>query len=199
MPHFQFPSHCVFWTKVDNHEEIKSKYLSKIKSLDESKHNFACNVTSNIENRVKFLDDDVYDKLVWGPIDRMIEESGGDLSLGESFIQSYWYNKYDVNDFQEKHEHSAYPIEINDTLYHPSLSIIYILNDENENASTLFVDKNPVPFGPCLKFASFDTSKVEEIKEGTVIIFSSRLEHMVKPIKVGGRVTIAFNIFSSFS
>jgi|SRR5210317_189543 hypothetical protein len=199
MPHFEFPSHCIFWTKVDNHEEIKSKYLSKIKSLDESNHNFACNVKSNIKNHVKFLDEDDYNKLVWNPIDRMIEESGGDLYLGESFIQSYWYNKYDVNDFQEKHEHSAYPIEINDKLYHPSLSIIYILNDENKNASTLFVDKNPVPFGPSLKFASFDTSKVKEIKEGTVIIFSSRLEHMVKPIKVGGRITIAFNIFSSFS
>jgi len=199
MPHFEFPSHYVFWTKVDNHKEIKSKYLPKIESLSGSKHNFACNVTSNIRKAVDFLDEDDYDKLVWKPVEQMIEESGGELYLGDSFIQSYWYNKYDVNDFQEMHEHSAYPIKINDKLYHPSLSIIYILNDENEKASILFTDKNPIPFGPALDFVSFDTSKAEEIKEGTVIIFSPRLEHMVKPIKVGGRITIAFNIFSSFS
>lgn len=199
MPHYQFPAHFVFWTKVENHEQIKSKYLSKIRSLNKSTHQFACNVTSNINDHTKFLDDDVYTDLVWKPIDEMIKESGGELLLGDSFIQSYWYNIYKPGDFQEKHEHSAYPIKIDGKLYHPSLSMIYILNDENTEGSTLFVDKVPVPFGPCLKYAAFDTSKIEEIGEGTVIIFSSRLEHLVKPVKIGGRVTIAFNIFSSFS
>ena len=199
MPHVTFPAHHVFWTHIDKHNEIKSKYMSKIKNMETADHGYMCNMKSNIKNRTNFLDADVYDALVWEPVAKMIEESGGELFLGDSFIQSYWYNVYDQGDFQEKHEHSAYPIEINGQLYHPSLSMIYILNDENDSASTVFVDANPVPFGPSLKFKSFDTSHVEDIKEGTVIIFSPRLHHIVKPIKVGGRITIAFNIFSTFS
>ena len=204
MPHFQFPSHYVFWTKVENHEKIKSHYLSKIKSIDKNisnKHNFICNVRSNIRERVDFFEDDTdsINSIVWKPIEDMVQESQGEIFLGDSFIQSHWYNIYESGDFQEKHSHGAYPIVIDGIRYHPSLSIIYILKDDNKEGSTLFTDNNPKPFGAVLDYTSLDTSNIEDIGEGSVIIFSSKLEHMVKPVKIGGRITIAFNIFSSFS
>lgn len=204
MPHFQFPSHYVFWTKVENHEEIKSQYLSKIKSIDKNisnTHNFICNVRSNIRERVDFFEDDIdtVNSIVWKPVQEMIEESNNELVLGESIIQSYWYNIYETGDFQEKHTHHAYPIEMNGKVFHPSLSVIYILNDNNTNGSTMFTDTHSKPFGPMLSYVSLDTCNIEEIGEGSVIIFSSKLDHMVKPVKIGGRITIAFNIFSTFS
>lgn len=204
MPHFQFPAHYVFWTTVDNHEKIKSTYLPKIKSIDENMcntHNFVCNVRSNIRERVDFFGDDdtTLDSIIWKPIREMIEESNNELLLGESIIQSYWYNVYEKGDFQEKHTHHAYPITRGGKVFHPSLSIIYILNDDNKSGSTMFTDENSKPFGPMLSYTSLDTSNVDNICEGSVIIFSSKLNHMVKPVKIGGRITIAFNIFSTFS
>jgi predicted 2-oxoglutarate/Fe(II)-dependent dioxygenase YbiX len=200
MPHFQFPAHYVFWTKVNDHDQIKSKYLSKIKRST-SPHNFACTMNSNINDRIDLFGDDqeTLRKIVWKPIEDMVQESQGEIFLGDSFIQSHWYNIYESGDFQEKHSHGAYPIVIDGIRYHPSLSIIYILKDDNKEGSTLFTDNNPKPFGAVLDYASLDTSNIEDIGEGSVIVFSSKLEHMVKPVKIGGRITIAFNIFSSFS
>jgi predicted 2-oxoglutarate/Fe(II)-dependent dioxygenase YbiX len=200
MPHFQFPAHYVFWTKVNDHDQIKSKYLSKIKRST-SPHNFACTMKSNINDRIDLFGDDqeTLRKIVWKPIEDMVQESQGEIFLGDSFIQSHWYNIYESGDFQEKHSHGAYPTVIDGIRYHPSLSIIYILKDDNKEGSTLFTDNNPKPFGAVLDYASLDTSNIEDIGEGSVIVFSSKLEHMVKPVKIGGRITIAFNIFSSFS
>jgi len=200
MPHFQFLAHYVFWTKVNDHDQIKSKYLSKIKRST-SPHNFACTMKSNINDRIDLFEDDqeTLRKIVWKPIEDMVQESQGEIFLGDSFIQSHWYNIYESGDFQEKHSHGAYPIVIDGIRYHPSLSIIYILKDDNKEGSTLFTDNNPKPFGAVLDYASLDTSNIEDIGEGSVIVFSSKLEHMVKPVKIGGRITIAFNIFSSFS
>jgi predicted 2-oxoglutarate/Fe(II)-dependent dioxygenase YbiX len=156
---------------------------------------------SNINDHIDLFGDDqeTLRKIVWKPIEDMVQESQGEIFLGDSFIQSHWYNIYESGDFQEKHSHGAYPIVIDGIRYHPSLSIIYILKDDNKEGSTLFTDNNPKPFGAVLDYASLDTSNIEDIGEGSVIVFSSKLEHMVKPVKIGGRITIAFNIFSSFS
>ena len=47
---------------------------------------------------------------------------------------------------------------------------------------------------------SIDTSEIEDIKEGTVILFPYYLDHYVKPLKDDvERITIAFNIMSSYN
>ncbi len=84
-------------------------------------------------------------------------------------------------------------------MYKPTFSGIYILNDGNEHNSTEF----RIPHGAPLSTLStqefyYETKNNKEIKEGTVLIFPSSLYHEVLPVKIPGRVTIAFNIISRF-
>ena len=45
---------------------------------------------------------------------------------------------------------------------------------------------------------NLDTSNIDSISEGTVIVFPCGLTHMVKPCLKPGRVTIAFNVYAEF-
>jgi len=112
-------------------------------------------------------------------------------------MYQYWFNKYEKGDFQEIHDHCVSNFEPGS---YPTLSGIYILKSDDEPNSTTFEikDKKGIPFHPTKKKMVFDTSNVDDIKEGTLILFSSTLSHLVKPIKTDGRVTIAFNIACKF-
>jgi len=84
-------------------------------------------------------------------------------------------------------------------MYHDTLSVVYILNSEEEDNSTVFkLTGTTIPYVPMLQECKFDTGVVKEIKEGTLLIFSNQLNHYVRPIKKSGRITIAFNISCAF-
>ena len=50
MPFFQFPSEIVYWTRVKEHESIKSKLLQKIddiQTMEKLENPFDCTMTTN--------------------------------------------------------------------------------------------------------------------------------------------------------
>src|SRR5210317_1709050 len=95
--------------------------------------------------------------------------------------------------------HIGLPSMIDGKRYDHTFSMIYILHSEEERNSTIFkLDEPTIPFHPMLNKIEFNTANVDEIKEGTILIFSSILNHAVLPVKVPGRVTIAFNVACSF-
>jgi len=47
-------------------------------------------------------------------------------------------------------------------------------------------------------YYEFKTANVPEIKEGTVLLFPSCLNHYVRPITESGRITIVYNVKSTW-
>ena len=206
MPHFKFPSHYVYWTRVKDHEEIKSKVLPIVHSLI-TENNYenpfkACTMTTNISKATDFLDDEMKDKIIGTYLDEMISETNCFPHIkppSGAIITEYWFNVYEKGNYQEMHTHRGLPVVKNGKRYDSTFSMVYILNSDEEENSTVFklTDTN-TPYFPILKECEFNTGLVKEIKEGTLLIFSNQLYHFVLPAKTNGRVTIAFNVGCCF-
>lgn len=204
MPHFKFPCHYVHWGQVKDHDNIKSKLLPIIHNLI-SKNNFinpfkACSVKTNIDKKVDFLDNETMDKIVTENLLKMISDTNcfPEKKPTETLITQYWFNVYEKGDFQEMHQHNNLPKVIDGKRYDDIFSMIYILHDEESSPVIFRMDDIEIPFYPMKRTVDFNTSMVDEIKEGTILIFSSHLKHTVIPVKQSGRTTIAFNVMCSF-
>ena len=211
MPLYQFPSEIVYWTHVKEHESIKSKLLQKIDEIQATEklnNPFDCTMTTNFGRQSvlsddvahNFLDQECIQKMFVQPFKEFLNDTNVFQIKPKNYtIYQYWFNKYNKGDFQELHDHSVGK-NWDEPGSYPMLSGIYILKSDDEPNYTTFEIKNKkgIPFHPTKKKMVFDTSNVDDIKEGTLILFSSTLSHMVKPIKTSGRVTIAFNIACTF-
>ena len=205
MPHFKFPCHYVHWGQVKDHENIKSKLLPIIHNLTaENKYMNpfkSCTMTTNFSKMTDFIDDETKEKIIGKHLEEMISETNCSISIkpSDTIIKNYWFNVYEKGDFQEMHQHLAFPFVKNGKMYQDTFSVVYILNSDEEENSTVFkLTDTAIPFHPLMQPVEFDTSKVDEIKEGTVLIFSNQLNHFVRPIKKSGRITIAFNVACCF-
>lgn len=201
---FLFPTNFVYWDNVKNHKNIKGDLMCKIEELDSTTESKGLtNATTSFipSNRVdihKFMNDNTLQQLVWNPLENLLSNLPN-IKLKDSVIVASWYTKYNTNGTFNLHNHYGDYIVTNGNIYKPTFSIIYILNDDNECNSTHF----RVPMGAPLSTVNgqellYDTSTNNEIKEGTVLIFPSSLYHEVLPVKISGRITIAFNIGSRF-
>lgn len=113
-------------------------------------------------------------------------------------MTDYWFNIYNIGEYQELHNHISLPFPKNNKIYHPVFSLIYILNDESNQSSIAFRDfQTHRPFCKFLDGNLVDTGTFPDIKEGVVIAFPLCLDHMEKPATTNGCVTIAFNMYSA--
>jgi len=220
MPFLRFPSKFVFWTKLpdDVHQKIKSELIPKIQETYEkhkdNKPFLLGNATTSYSSEYKktkqdnkFLMDDYYlDNIVWKPFEQMLTEHNRNnetfpINISKSLVNSGWYTTYNENDSFGPHGHYDKSVIIDgekNEMYYSSFSFIYILNDENEQNSTVFMVDNISCVYYWKEHVEFDTGDAKEIKEGSVIIFPSNLLHYVKNNKVAGRITLAYNINSEF-
>jgi hypothetical protein len=187
-----FPCQFVYYTQVENHLELKEKYLSKIlddmeanKTLYGTLNTWKCNVISSFFSdkgkNLMMFGDEFYNQVVWNPLRSLKSEMAKTISLYQFpkkiKLSEIWYNAYDSKLYQEYHNHGT-----------SNFSGIYLF-DLNETNKTVFKqDKMP---SMCLdKYCLYDTS---HIGEGNVIIFPSDLSHCVKPCETN-RITISFNL-----
>ena len=208
-----FPSEFVYWDTVENHTEIKEKLLPIIlensnKTTNNPFDSCKLNTSLYLNNPEKFVtennfltDQKILNSIVFRNIDNMLNKYNIlDKNTEVDFIlKNCWWNVYGENEYQEEHNHYAEPIIADNKIYYPSLSLVYILHDENEKSSLIFKRFGTVPLRPpsedeCL----LKTEDIKEIKEGTVLIFPCSLRHLVKPCIKPGRVTIAYNIYTSY-
>lgn len=211
MTFFNFPGHFIYWTSVKKHEEMKNDIVSSIVDIKKTqilenpfKH---CSMETNFNKDDVFLKQDQIQNIVYETIKSMINESDNNFikSLKPSKIKvfDYWFNFYKKDDFQEYHKHSnkgKHLVKIIDNRrYDVIFSLVYILHDKNPSDSLVFnLDDENIPFIPNSCSIGMKTSDFANIKEGTVLIFSSLLNHRVEKIKVPGRITLAFNIGYNF-
>jgi hypothetical protein len=204
MPHFKFPCHYVHWGQVKDHENIKSKLLPIINSLiSENKYTNpfkACTMTTNFSKMSDFMDRETMDKIIGTHLEEMVSETNcfPILKPLDAIVTEYWFNVYQKGDFQEMHNHRCLPLLKNGKRYDNIFSIVYILNSEEDNSTIFKLMGTDTPYFPMMKDCDFYTGGIEEIKEGTLLIFSSQLNHFVRPIEKSGRITIAFNVACCF-
>lgn len=212
MTFFYFPSDFVYWEKNPYHEKIKDKFLPRIMELSKnnnnpfvsSKLNTSFSYSEDLINNNTFLKDKEFiDEVIMKAINNMTDRHNSKntfpIIYTSMFVHSVWWNYYKEGYFQEPHIHNGPPKFVNNRVYYPTFSVVYILKDNNERNNLLFQKQPPIPFSVSGDNINFDTSMVDEIQEGTVIVFPSGLTHMVKPISKPGRITIALNIYTDIS
>jgi hypothetical protein len=206
MPHIQFPCQYLYWSQIEDHLNIKERYKSDFielkKKYKENKPfkraNFITNFSKDPNGFYDFLKEEDIKKIVWKPINEMLMKINNINKPTKLTLQSYWVNFYDKGQFQEMHDHLGDSSIINGKLFYPMFSIIYIVNDETNNSITFDLNERNIPFARPIERFVLQTSDISEIKEGTVLIFSSTLKHGVDMVKSDNRITIAFNVLGCF-
>lgn len=209
MSYFRFPCHYVYWSKSKTHDDDKKILLPKILELNDKlnlKNPFKdCEVTTSISENLQFLSQEQLEQIVFVPILQMMKDTNDmflqRLDIEKMYVSNYWFNIYKKGDFQELHDHpnNSSISRIENGKYKSILSVVYVLHDQNNSNNLVFkLMKNDIPYLNDNVSVNFDTSMVEDIGEGSVIIFSNLLPHEVKPIEVPGRITIAFNLVYEF-
>jgi len=215
MPFADFPSKFIYWTQISDeiHENIKRELVPEVEE-DSKKHGdnkpFSLGrATTNYSQENKngqFLIDDYYlDNIVWEPLEKMMKEYNNTkvfpILLNKSIVSGSWYTLYDEDDSFGPHSHynnNNITLSNDNEIFRNSFSFIYILKDDNEKNQTVFMVDDPSCMISPSNIIEYDTGDNESIKEGTVIIFPSNLLHYVKNVKIPGRITISYNLNSSF-
>ena len=205
-------SNFFYHDKFEEHEKMKEKIMQNITKIINSNETnienpfgIRCNVTSSYDkkNMNSFLleDHEFIDKLIWNNCAKLIkkynERNIFKLNIKKSIIKEGWFNYYKKNNFQETHAHYGTPYKKDDEIYLPSFSAIYILHDDNNKNNTTFQYK-PSSFTSLYidDLGNIDTSLIDDICEGSIIIFPFDYYHSVMPSKKK-RITLSFNIYSS--
>ena len=211
MPHKQFPTTYVYWEKLKKHDELKKKYMPIIDKIEQTHPFDLTNPFSPLEKSKyisilhpelnTFLENEDINTIIWNPIDNFIKDINSQyqckINLKESMLDHYWFCTFDKNDNQELHDQYDHIKIIDNIEYNPTFSGIYILNDDNESSSIVFRSPQGEPFHNTKLCYEFNTGTIDDIGEGTVLIFPCHLLHRVRRIIKPGRRTIAFNIYSS--
>jgi len=209
-----FPTNFIYWENIENHENIKNILMNEISIIeplynekdDNGLSHASTNYVVNGDNFTEILaKNSLLEELVWKPLDNSLSELNSlpnfqQIEFSQSYILNSWYTKYDKDGQFALHNHYGDNVKmIDEEIYRPTLSLIYILHDENEKNSTEFMLPSAAPLS-ILDFQTqiYNTGDNKEIKEGTIIVFPSSLYHHVKPVKIPGRITIAVNIASKF-
>ena len=207
-------SQFLYFRTLPEHEEIKKQLLPKILEQEDvynnnnmgmenaytTYNNDSTTTTHPISNDTTFLlDEQITVPIVRQSIKEVIDHMKQNNMLPLPCYKGYtisrsWYTRYDIGGKFQSHDHGNDPIIIQGSVVQPAFSIIYILNDQNDQNSTFFEshDRNYLPRTSSIQI---DTANIHDIKEGTVLVFPSTFLHGVTSIKVPNRVTISYNVY----
>lgn len=201
-----FSSDFVYHERVENFDLINNYFLSEIEKRRGNEEtcwpSSHCNTSYHNEKSFnEFLyEENIVNNVLWKPIDGMMDKIGPLLNKDYrdpelSIIHDAWYNIYSLGQYQEIHNHVGPKVG----KFIPSFSAIYIVKMDGKN-DTVFTKPTKFMGEYNLNRENYDTSKVDEISVGSVIIFPSYLDHFVKPLQSKTeRITISYNLYSKFS
>ena len=212
---FYFPCNFVYWKNVNNHEKHKNWILDTIKNNEGAftHHTLLSNGTSTHKpyeydgvhsiNKDLLNNKELMDDVIWKTLDEVINilnsrKNTPNININETFIGNLWLSMYDKNSTVNIHNHYKNDvIRVNNENYKSSFSLIYIIQDPNEKNTTVFIEPNTKGTSLTgMKEIIFNTKNVDEIGEGTVLIFPSSLDHLVDKTILSGRVIMSANLIS---
>jgi hypothetical protein len=187
---FFFPSPYVYHYTVPNHEELKQHFKPKLEKfyvdhrLDSQFRWTTDNTAPKMVTNYKFAQSHVawYTKehvnaIVWTPLNLLLNELGVP-SNSKCRISEFWWNVYQKGDSAPFHNHGS-----------DGISGIYLL-ELNEPNKTVFAHHNSAMVTRGHNAMTYYT---KHVKEGTVMLFPSQLDHYVESADAQ-RMTISFNV-----
>jgi uncharacterized protein (TIGR02466 family) len=196
-----WPSPFIFWTEVENHQEIKKELKDKI--LEESKdfkyynsplkdrkiteNKWYCEVITSYFHR-KEIEKFFTEKIITSIVENPLEELFKNKSLfpnkpKDIIIPEIWFNVYKPGYSQELHAHGG-----------AVLSGIYLLELNEPNTTMFFNNNSRYEYMKSDVGSVFPTSHIEE---GNVIFFPSEVPHSVNKC-TRDRITISFNLLLDY-
>jgi hypothetical protein len=195
-----WPSPFLFWTEVENHEEIKKILLPEIKkeSRKEKYHTTPGKIhrKEGVEPQVwqcevitSYFDADSSKELLKKNLTSLVIQTALKKFYSDPNcpvqnkprkhnLQEIWFNVYEPGYWQEEHMHNG-----------STYSGIYLL-ELNEENTTVFKH-----YSSGFRYSEFNKLiyETKHIKEGNVILFPSEFLHLVEKCS-NQRTTISFNI-----
>jgi uncharacterized protein (TIGR02466 family) len=204
-----WPSPFLFWTEIENHEELKKTLLPKIKKESEKEQYhttpgkvhrrlnltpqvWQCEVITNYfdpyESR-ELLMENLKSSIVENVLKKFYDDKYCPVPIKPKnhILKDIWFNTYKPGYWQEAHTHDG-----------STYSGIYILELNEENTTTFFnhgVSQFSYAKSEKSKCSRFTDPNYEtkHIKEGNVLLFPSEFVHAVS-VCSKQRTTISFNI-----
>ena len=211
---YYFPSNFVYWKKIPKHESVKNKILEFINNNPKILETYEAvtNGKSTFNNKGMYdffsRNDDVCNSIIWETLEEVVhelnsKESSEKVNISSSFINGVWCSKYDANSIVSCHNHEGdgnIVSHVDGTPFKLSFAILYIVNDTNVSNKTEFIQTSSQRVSAYgTSETRFNTSKVKDIGEGTVLVFPTNLYHHVNQMLEPGRVIISANISSHFT
>lgn len=202
-----WPAPFIFWTEVENHQEIKKDILPKIKeqSKNEDLHttpgkvhripgqipcSWSCEVVTSYFKRNESEYKNLFnEKLITSVVSNSLKKFFDDPNCPQktkpkkTILTDIWFNSYNPGYWQEVHSHHG-----------STYSGIYILELNEENPTKFCTQNIPRYSYSEMPFMEYKTS---HIKEGNVLLFPSEFPHSVD-ICSNERSTISFNILCEY-
>lgn len=120
-------------------------------------------------------------QILWAPMDQMLRENTFIETPESSSVQYAWFNYYEETGWFAPHTHGSC-----------SFAAIYLLHLEEEN-STVFANQWTIAYP---RYDPFYPTR--HLEEGSIIIFPGELMHYVAPAGSSRRVTLSYNIESTY-
>jgi hypothetical protein len=209
---FYFPTDFVYWKNIDEHNNFKKELLNQIENNKQmfSETPYIDKGEGTVQNSLGLWiienNPTIMKTVVWNSLDALLKELNSrpnhkPINIKSSFISNCWFLKYNSGATTSLHCHNDDNPSIvkNNKIYKCVFSFIYIINDDNEKNQTEFIQ--PTMSGTNVSErcdVRFKTSEIEDIKEGTIMIFPSSLYHQVNVMSKPNRVIFSGNIYSTF-
>ena len=187
----------IYHTSISDNDYLKELLVPKIKKaipeLEIPKHWATDNLRTSFESEPK--GNEIFTKennsILTDHYNEAITELF-DKEVAWEIVNGIWYNYYEKNSYQERHEHIASPFEkIHFSCVH------YLSYDKEVHTATEFRD--PIS---ALRAHSLTLDRdfvgdyfMPTVEEGDLIMFPAYLEHRIFPQKVSDtpRITLSFN------
>ncbi len=208
---FYFPCNFVYWRKLEKHKIYKNiitnfvyKNIQRFTDHKVLSNGLTTILSRELNNQFKLDNKELFNDVVWNTLDDVVtilntRENTLKLPITKSVIHGLWISVYDTNATVSSHEHISNDVLIQDGVkYKTSFTLVYVVKDPNEKNTTVFTEPYILAksaYG--MRETDLDTSLVDDIGEGTVMIFPSSLHHRVDLMKKPGRIIMSVSIGSN--
>ena len=181
---YDFDNPFVFWTPVNNHQELKETLVPIIKKLScSSDHTVTVDgsTTSYYHQQYNYFTAEMAEAFIWEPLEKMHDEKN--IKKPRRYgLDALWWNNYEPGGRTKVHKHER-----------SDWSGIYLLHLNEPNTTTFYSQYGESPNSGYMN----QYKMMDQIHEGCVMIFPSFLQHCAESCSEN-RIVISYDIISEY-